>query len=219
MAIKGVVFDFNGTLFFDTHLHNQAWDLFLAKHALILTDEEKNRKIHGKNNAEILTNLFTHKLTEEDIIKLSIEKEDIYQALCLKEKMELAPGAENFLNFLQFIGIPFTIATAADLYNLKFYFKYLNLEKYFELSRIIYSDGTVKSKPDPEIFLKAMDVLGIQASETLIFEDSASGIKAAENAKAQKIIIVNSTNDDYSRWDYDVIRSFSEVDQSLFSDN
>ena len=47
MAIKGVIFDFNGTLFFDTHLHNQAWDIFLKKHSFVLTDEEKNLKIHG----------------------------------------------------------------------------------------------------------------------------------------------------------------------------
>ena len=58
MAVKGVIFDFNGTLFFDTQLHNQAWDIFLERYSLNLDDEEKDRKIHGKNNADILTNIF-----------------------------------------------------------------------------------------------------------------------------------------------------------------
>ncbi|UBZ16127.1 HAD family hydrolase [Flagellimonas marinaquae] len=154
--------------------------------------------------------------TKESIKKLSIEKEDIYQNLCLENEMVLAPGAEAFIDFLSSKNIPFTIATASDLYNLEFYFKYLNLGKYFKLSNIVYSNGRVKSKPNPEIFLKAMEILQIEPIETLIFEDSTSGIKAAENSNAGKIIIVKSTNEDYKEWDYDIIKSFGEVDRSLF---
>ena len=216
MKIKGVVFDFNGTLFYDTHLHNQAWDTFLEKHALRLGNKEKNQKIHGKNNAEILKNLFSDTLSTAEITKLSIEKEDIYQSLCLEHEMKLAPGAEDFMDFLLAKKIPFTIATASDLYNLEFYFKHLDLGRYFQLSRIVYSNGTIKSKPHPEIFLKAMDILDSTPEETLIFEDSTSGIQAAENSKAEKIIIVKSTDEDYNEWNHKVIQSFSEVDRSLF---
>ena len=84
------------------------------------------------------------------------------------------------------------------------------------MDQIVYSNGKIKSKPHPEIFLKAMDVLKIDASETLIFEDSTSGILAAENSKAKKIIIVDSANNDYSKWNYDVITSFDEIDTSIF---
>ncbi len=216
MEIKGVIFDFNGTLFFDTHLHNQAWDIFLKKHSFALTDKEKNFKIHGKNNAEIMSNLFSKDLSEDDIKTLSIEKEDIYQSLCLKEKMELAPGVLDLLEFLDKNKIAFTIATASDLYNLQFYFEHLELKKYFDLDQIVYSNGKIKSKPHPEIFLKAMDVLKIDANETLIFEDSTSGILAAENSRAKKIIIVDSAKNDYSKWNYEVITSFNEIDTSIF---
>ncbi|MBO0331495.1 HAD family hydrolase [[Muricauda] lutisoli] len=216
MDIKGVIFDFNGTLFFDTHLHNEAWDIFLEKYSFALTNKEKNQKIHGKNNAEILSNLFNKELSSADIDALAREKEDIYQSLCLQEKMELAPGALDFLEFLDKNDVPFTIATASDLYNLKFYFEHLGLQKYFDLNHIVYSDGTIKSKPHPEIFLKAMEVLKIDANEALIFEDSVSGIMAAENSGAKKIIIVDSDNNDYSKWNYDVIRSFREIDINIF---
>lgn len=218
MGIKGVIFDFNGTLFFDTHLHNQAWDIFLEKHGLALTNDEKNRKIHGKNNADILSNLFLDELRKEDIERFSIEKETIYQSLCLEQKLRLASGVEDFLEFLLQKNIPFTIATSSDLFNLKFYIEHLDLDRFFDVSKIVYSDGTIKSKPSPEIFLRAMDVLEIRAGETLIFEDSAFGIMSAENALAKKIIIVNSTNDDYSRWNHEVITSFSEVDRTIFDD-
>ncbi|WP_431122009.1 HAD family hydrolase [Flagellimonas flava] len=213
--VKGVIFDFNGTLFFDTHLHNQAWDIFLDKHSLKLSDKEKDQKIHGKNNQEILTHLFSKELTLDDIKKLSVEKEDIYQTLCLKSELQLAPGAVNFIAYLADKGIPYTIATASDLYNLEFYFEYLNLAKYFDFSQIVYSDGTVKSKPNPEIFIKAMQTIGVHPNSTLIFEDSSSGITAAENSKAEKIVIVNSVNGDYSHWNHPIISDFTELDQNI----
>lgn len=216
MAIKGVIFDFNGTLFFDTQLHNQAWDIFLERYSLNLDDEEKDRKIHGKNNSDILTNIFNKKFTEGEIHDFIIEKESIYQSLCLQQEMELAPGSKELLEYLQSVNVPFTIATASDLFNVEFYFKHLNLGKYFDFAKVVYNDGTMKSKPDPEIFVRAMNVLNIKPEQALIFEDSSSGIGAAENSNAGKIIIVNSTNSDYSSYNHDVITSFSEVDRSIF---
>lgn len=216
MKLKGVIFDFNGTLFWDTKLHNKAWDLFLDKVGIGLTDREKTEIIHGKNNKDILNKLFRKELSREDIEKFSTEKEKIYQAICLRQDMQLAPGAEEFLNFLGTNNIPSTIATASEVDNVNFYFDHLDLKSFFDRAKVIFDDGSLYSKPHPQIFQKAMKVLGIKESETLIFEDSIAGISAAENAGAGRIIIVNSNNGDYSRWDYQQIKSFSEVDKNLF---
>ena len=216
MKIKGVIFDFNGTLFWDTKLHNKAWDKFLEKMGIRLTDQEKNEKIHGKNNKDILSNMFAMQLSREEIEKLSTEKERIYQALCLQTDMQLASGAKEFLNFLMTNKIPYTIATASGLDNVDFYFKHLELNSFFDLSKVVYNDGNILSKPHPQIFQKTISVLGTKKNETLIFEDSISGIIAAENAEAGRIIIVDSNNDDYSRWDYQKIKNFSEVDKDMF---
>jgi len=217
MRIKGVIFDFNGTLFWDTKLHNNAWDIFLEKKGICLNYQEKSEKIHGKNNKEIMTALFSAELTDESIKKLSVEKESIYQELCLKQKMELAPGVTDFFKFLNIEHIPYTIATASEIYNLEFYFNHFDLELFFDKSKVVYNDGTIKSKPDPHIFQKAMEILTLKENEVLIFEDSISGILAAENANVKKIIIVNSNNDDYSKWNHQIIRNFSEVDRKIFA--
>ena len=216
MSIKGVIFDFNGTLYWDTVLHNKAWDQFFEKNRIFLSDEEKNRRIHGKTNIDILKNLFARELTTAEIARMSIEKEDIYQSLCLKHNLGLAPGCVTFFKFLMKNKIPYTIATAADLYNIDFYFETLQLGTYFDKSKVVYSDGTIPSKPDPEIFIKALGILGLEANDVMIFEDSNAGIEAAENASAGKIIIVNSNKNDYSRWNHQVISSFEEVDRLLF---
>jgi HAD superfamily hydrolase (TIGR01509 family) len=217
MRMKGVIFDFNGTLFWDTDLHNRAWDNFLENKRITLSDHEKNHIIHGKNNQDILRILFNIQLSKEEIDRYISEKESIYQSMCLKENLQLAPGAISFLNFLSSNEIPFTIATASGAENVDFYFRFLGLGSYFDRSKVIYNDGTIRSKPHPDIFQKAMDILGLKGSETVVFEDSFAGISAAENARAGKIIIVNSHNEDYSRWSYQKIKSFNEVDRDLFT--
>ncbi|MCI1780014.1 MAG: HAD family phosphatase [Bacteroidales bacterium] len=214
MKIKGVIFDFNGTLFWDTRIHNEAWDIFLERHDLKLSDEEKNKIIHGKNNKDILNAIFPYKLSEEEIKVYGKEKEKIYRQLCMQTNMQLAPGAVDLFNYLKGKHIPFVIATAAEIDNVNFYFEHLNLGFFFKRSEVIFNDGKMKSKPDPQIFNKAMDAMGVSGEETLIFEDSISGIRAAENAKAAKIIIVNSNNEDYGNWTYQKIKDFSGVNLS-----
>lgn len=216
MVIKGVVFDFNGTLFWDTELHNEAWDIFLEKHEIGLSNEDKYETLHGKNNKDILNALFSKQNSDKEIEILSTEKEDIYQQLCLQTDMLLAPGAAEFLNFLKKIKIPFTIATASDKYNVDFFFRNLGLDSFFDRSKVIYNDGHIFSKPHPQIFQKAMEIMNLKGHETLVFEDSVSGITAAENAGAAKIIIVNSYGDDYGRWNYQKIKNFDEIDRNLF---
>lgn len=214
--MPAIIFDFNGTLFWDTKLHDIAWDNFLNLHGLKLTDAEKVKVIHGKNNQEILSTMFAG-ITDDDIATMAVEKETMYQNICLKEKMELAPGAIEFIIKLKERGIPYTIATSSGIENVDFYFKYYNLGDFFDKSKVVYSDGRFKSKPDPGIFLEAMKILNVLPQDTFIFEDSPAGIQAAENAKAGKIIIVNSNNADYSQWNHLIIKDFWEIDISLFN--
>ena len=67
------------------------------------------------------------------------------------------------------------------------------MAKWFDLEYVVYNDGTLPGKPAPDIFLKAAEVIGVEISDCVIFEDSRSGIKAAKCAGAYKIIGVNST--------------------------
>ncbi|MDR2954731.1 MAG: HAD family phosphatase [Prevotella sp.] len=217
MTFSGVVFDFNGTLFWDTKLHNQAWDIFLTKHGLYLSDEDKFRKLHGKNNKDIFLSLFEKPLSDEQIQKYVLEKEGLYQELCLKTDMSLAPGVVDFLDFLKAKGIPFTIATASGKENVDFYFEYLPLSDWFDYSKVIYNNGSIKGKPDPQIYQLAMAMIGKQPEDVIVFEDAIAGLQSAKNAEAGKIIIVDSNDDDYSDWKgYQIIKNFNEVDRNQF---
>lgn len=217
MNYSGVVFDFNGTLFWDTKLHNKAWNIFLEKHNIHLSDEEFFSEIHGKNNKDIFLTLFSKDLTNDQIQTYASEKEALYRGLCLDTDMRMAPGVESFLDFLKEHNIPLTIATASDKVNLDFYFGHLPLSRWFVHDKVIYNNGLIKGKPDPEIYQIAIASLNRNPQDVLVFEDANMGLLAAKRANAGGLIAVNSNNDDYSAWnEYQIITNYDQVDRAQF---
>ena len=170
-------------------------------------------------NQDVLQDLFNKQINRNELNSLIMEKELIYQQLCLERGMHLAKGATEFMDFLKQHKIPFAIATAAGKENIDFYFEHLKLKRWFTYETIVYNDGTFKGKPNPDIFFLAAERIKTNIDKTIIFEDSVNGIRAAENAGAGKIYIVNSNNDNYSEWPYEVLTSFDEVDKELFYSN
>lgn len=213
---KGIIFDFNGTLFWDTHLHNEAWDIFLNQFDIQLSKEEKHLKLHGKNNIQLIKDLINPDLSIEEIRDIAKRKELLYQDLVKKENLYLADGAVHMFEQLIRYHIPFTIVTASDKLNVDFFVDYLELKRWFDIDKIVFADGIIKPKPCPDMFLKAMDLLKINPHETVIFEDSETGLRAATAAKPGKIIIVDSTGAEYSHWGYEIIRSIGEIDVAKF---
>jgi beta-phosphoglucomutase-like phosphatase (HAD superfamily) len=212
---KGAIFDFNGTLFWDTAFHDRAFDIFLEKHNIQLTGEEKRVKIHGKPNADIMRGIFGEQLSDVEVSDMAQEKEAIYRELCVND-LKFAPGAEEFFNFLKENGIAMTIATSAGIENVSFYFEKMHLGRWFSLEKAAYDNGTFRGKPHPDVFLAAAEKLGLKPEETVMFEDSVAGILSAENAGAGKIYIVNSYGENYSRFPHEIITDFAQVDRSLF---
>jgi len=206
---------FKGAIFWDTPYHDRAFDIFLAKRGLHLTDEEKRVKIHGKGNPDIMRTIFGNQLTDQELEDLTQEKELIYRELCVDE-LKFADGAEDLFNFLASNNIPQTIATSAGIENVAFYFEHMGLNRWFSLDKVAYNDGTLRGKPEPDVFLAGAEKLGLKPSETVIFEDSVPGIISAEKAGAGLIYIVNSYGENYSRFSYDIITHFDSVDRKLF---
>ena len=217
MKNGGVIFDFNGTLFWDSAYQETSWDRYLETHNVNLTMAQKKEYIHGRNGKDTLEFLFKRKLDESEVEQYTEEKERIYRSECLQHEMKLAPGATKLLNYLKAHEIPMAIATASGKTNVDFFIEKLNLLDYFAEEHIIYNDGKIKGKPHPDIFEKAINKLGVKNSESIIFEDSFSGIQAAMNSNVGNVIIVNSTNENYSEFNFPVIEHFDEFDRNLLA--
>lgn len=196
--MRGVIFDFNGTMVFDEKFHLMAWRKFFAeKIGREISDEEYQKHIQGVNVVDILEKFLGKKVSSEELAELTEEKEKIYRKLALDSgEFKLVDGLKNFLDELKKNKIPRTIATAAGLENVKFFFKNLNLSEWFNLEYVVFDDGTLPGKPAPDIFLKAAEVIGAEISDCIIFEDSRSGIKAAKRSGAYKVIGITSTLDE-----------------------
>lgn len=217
MKNGGVIFDFNGTLFWDSEYQEISWDKYLETHNIYLSTAQKKEYIHGRNGKDTFEILFKRKLSDIEVEHLTEKKELIYRNECLKHEMKLAPGAIKLLNYLKSEEIPIAIATASGKTNVDFFIEKLNLLDYFVEENIIYNDGKIKGKPHPDIFEKAIYKLGVRNLESIIFEDSFSGIQAAINCKVAKVIIVNSTNENYSDFELPVIEHFDEFDRNILS--
>jgi beta-phosphoglucomutase-like phosphatase (HAD superfamily) len=189
MRYKGIIFDFNGVLLWDDHLHEQAWLNLSAKlRGSPFTDEEIADYVHGQQNKTILEYLLKRSITSEELEKLSYEKEFCYRSLCLKnpEFFRLSPGAVDLLDFLVKKKTPRSIATLAVPDNLEFFIEHLHLCKWFDRSELVCDDGRFSDKK--EMFTQAATNLHLTPEQCIVIEDSKHGITAASNANIGKII-------------------------------
>jgi beta-phosphoglucomutase-like phosphatase (HAD superfamily) len=191
ILLKGIVFDFNGVLLWDTHLHDIAWKEYSKKlRGTVLTDEEMVHKVHGRTNKDVLEYL-TGKTVEGEELQSYVEgKESMYRQSCLEssDEFKLAPGAIEFLDYLKDSKKPINIATSSEIGNLEFFFQHLPLSNWFDFNRVAYDDGTIKGKPEPDLYLRGASNLGLEPAECIVVEDARSGIQSAYNAHVGKII-------------------------------
>lgn len=200
MTTQAAIFDFNGTLFWDTDFHSRAFEIFVERYhnckkdgltARALAPNDMIDNILGHSNNTIMRFLFGQDITKAQIAALSDEKEAIYRDLC-RGQVRLALGAEELFDRLKQAAVPFTIASSADRVNIDFYYEELPLSRWIDRELVVYNDGTLRGKPHPDLFLRASERLGVDIHHTTIFEDSQAGIEAAENAGAGQVIVVES---------------------------
>ncbi len=220
--MKGIIFDFNGTLYWDSQLHYDAWREYSKMlRGIEFTDEEMRDKMFGHTNEDIIEYAIGKKPTKEMVEKYGKEKEALYRKRCLldPENFKLAPGAIEFLDYLVENNIPRTIATMSEWDNVEFYIKEFQLEKWFDLEKIVYSDGTIPGKPAPDIFEIAAKKINLAPSQCIVVEDAIAGIKSAQSAGIGKIIAIASLEpiEFYKKIDAvdSIIKNFNEFDRNL----
>ena len=195
-GVRGCIFDFNGTLLFDTPAHADAWRAFLLEEGVAVTDADIQKHIQGRPNPDILRH-FLGELTDQEILTCSKRKEEKYRAVCLQKNdwFRLVDGVPEMFDRLRAEGVPFTIATSSQWDNVSFYFEHLGLDRWFTPETLVFDDGKMRGKPAPDIYLRAMALIGCRPDECAVFEDSLSGIQAGRAAGAGWIIAVDSDLD------------------------
>ena len=191
--IKGVIFDFNGTLFFDSPKHVLAWGRMSEElRGYGISVEEMQSHFYGVPNNRAIEYMLQKECDEEELNKYSELKEAYYRDFCRedKEMLHLVAGAHEFFDALVEKKIPFTIASASIKPNIDFFVESFELEKWFDLEKIVYDDGSYANKQ--KMFEHAAEVIGVPIEDCLILEDSDSGIRDAYAVGCRNIVVVDS---------------------------
>lgn len=221
MEYQGVIFDFNGTMFFDSDKHALAWKLYARELCgIALSDEAFRAHILGRTNETILRYLLKRELDAQEISQMTRHKEALYRELCLKDpaSLKLVDGLPALLDNLRKQGIPHTIATSSEIENLQFYWRQFSLDRWFSPDKIVYDDGNLKGKPDPDVYVKAANVIGVEPRRCIVVEDSPSGVTAAFRAGIGRIMAITEGSDDSFSKDpriFDVIQDYLSFERWL----
>ncbi len=184
------LFDMDGVIVHTNPYHKKAFKIFLDKHDISITDQELKDNVYGRTNHEIFPYIFGDKYTEEKGKEWADEKEAIFRDL-YKEDVAPVSGLLDFLDELQRRNIKTAVGTSAPVENLDFIMDSLDLRHYFDA--FLHSAHVSNGKPDPEIYLKAADELGVEPTSCVVFEDSVAGVKAGLNA-GMKVVAVATTH-------------------------
>ena len=175
---KGIIFDLDGVICFTDKYHYQAWKK-LADSLGIYFDEEINNRLRGVSrmeSLEIILERSDKEYTSGEKQQLADRKNEEYVKLLAEmSPKDLSEEVKDTLDVLRSRG--YLLAIGSSSKNAKNILKRLGLGNYFDA----VSDGTniTKSKPDPEVFLKAAEYLQVDPAECLVVEDAKAGIDAA----------------------------------------
>lgn len=176
--MRAVIFDLDGVICFTDKLHYKAWKA-VADELGIYFDEKINDRLRGvsrMDSLEIILENADRIFSEEEKKEIAEKKNNIYVSLLdtMSEK-DLGNDVRGALDVLRQKGKLLAIGSSSK--NTKKILEKLGLKDFFD----VVSDGTniTKSKPDPEVFLKAAEMLGIKPVEAVVVEDAISGIDAA----------------------------------------
>jgi beta-phosphoglucomutase family hydrolase len=206
--IKAVIFDLDGTLLDNNDVHLKAWKQYLKENNKQISDEDFKENISGRTNKDAIEHIYQKEMTEDEASKYYLEKEEIYRKMY---RSDIAPitGLQDFLEELHKHKIAMAIATSGIQVNIDFMFDHVPIKKYFK--KIVNSGDVSKGKPDPEIFLKAAEVLHIPTENCIVFEDSIAGVRAGKSA-GMKVVALTTTHTPEELKEADlVIKDYSEI--------
>lgn len=186
----GFLFDMDGVIIHNHQYHVAAWIQFCAKYGKPMDEDEYRVNINGRTAATIIRYIFGEATSPEDVKKYSNEKEALYREL-YKPYLKATNGLIDFLAMAKAHDIPMAVATSAPTENATFTLDGLGIRHYFKA--VLDENYVTKGKPDPEIYIKAADVLQLPPAQCVVFEDALAGIEAG-NAAGCKVVGVATSH-------------------------
>lgn len=212
---KAVIFDLDGVLVHTDRYHYLAWKQ-IAGEIGVPFDEKVNDRLRGvsrRESLDIILENCAEQPEEAEIIRLLEKKNSIYRKLLEQlTPKSVEDSVRDTLEWLRQEGIPAAVGSSSK--NTEYILKRTGLVRYFDA----VADGNMitKSKPDPEVFLKAAELICMDPEDCIVVEDAAAGIQAAKAAGMYAVGIGEAAG--YAETDYG-IRDLTELQKLILMQN
>lgn len=208
--IKAVIFDLDGVIVSTDDCHYRAWKK-MADEEGIYFDRKINNRLRGVSrmaSLDIVLEKADKEYSESEKQALAERKNNYYKELiCELTPNDILPGAMETLEKLKKNGIKIAIGSSSK--NTPIILKQIGLDNFFDA----VSDGNniTNSKPDPEVFLKAAEMLKIAPEDCMIVEDADAGIEAGKRAGMKTLSVQGAKGADFEAENLEKCKYFSRT--------
>lgn len=189
-TIKACIFDLDGVIVDTAVYHFKAWKRLADELGINFTehDNERLKGVSRVRSLEIILELGGVTKTEAEQHELATRKNTWYVEMINRmTPAEILPGAKEFLEACRAAGIKTALGSASK--NSGTILNKINMAHLFDA--IVDGNHVSKAKPDPEVFLKGAEALGVTPAECVVFEDAIAGVEAAING-GMKVVGIGS---------------------------
>jgi beta-phosphoglucomutase family hydrolase len=186
----GAIFDWDGVIIDSSKAHEESWERLALETGLTLP-EGHFVKGFGRKNEFIIPEILGWTTVEEEIRAHSLRKEALYRVVVQERGQAALDGAKTWLERLRDGGVPCAIGSSTHRANVELILDLTELRPFFH--QIVTAEDVTAGKPNPQVFLKAAEKLGLSPARCVVFEDAHVGIEAARNA-GMKVVGVATTH-------------------------
>lgn len=183
--IKAVIFDMDGTMIDTERIKENGWK-YAGKCLEIEIDDEILNQIRGTNK-KYIREIFSKKFNTINFEELYQLREKFIEENIETNGIKMKKGLMVILNFLKDNNYKIAVASSSHEKTIKKYLEKMNILEYFDV--IVGGDMVENGKPDPEIYLKSIDLLKIPKEQCIGVEDSINGILSVYNAGIKPVMI------------------------------
>lgn len=185
--IKAVVFDMDGVLIDSETIEKK--NMIKSAETNSLPFEDEFFEIFLGCNDEMSYQILLDRYKDSKIVDKYLNDLEQLQANEYKEgNIKLKPGTREIIDYLRNNNIPYALATGSSYKYVELDFLQNGYDK-IPFDHIVTGDQITNSKPDPEIFIKAANLMNIDINDCLVVEDSPKGIEAAYSSGAQSCFV------------------------------
>lgn len=212
--MKTVIFDMDGVLFDTEKVYLDVWTRVCEKYGYKMTKEIYCKVIAtGRENVK---RVFKEEFGDNIPIEEMYKEKDYNLARELEKCIPVKDGAHELLTYLKHQKYRLALATSASKERME---NQLNQAGFRELfDEVVCRDEVKETKPNPEIFLKAANKLGVDPKDCIVIEDSSAGVKAAYRGNMTPIHVVDLkvADEEIKRYCYRSFNNLNEIREEIF---